>query len=97
MARFKLTPLARSDLQDIHDYIAADNPKVARQYLNILKQKCQQLAESPGPGLQREEYDDLYRFPVGNYLIFYRPTAEGIDVIRILHGARDIERIIPPN
>lgn len=97
MARFKLTPLAQSDLRDIRDYIAADNPKAATQYLNILKQKCQQLAECPGLGTQRQEYCGLHRFAVGNYLIFYQPTTEGIDVIRILHGARDIERIVPPN
>ena len=94
MARFKLTPLAQSDLRDIRAYIAADNPRMAAQYLNILKEKCQQLADAPGLGVKREEYCGLHKFPVGDYLIFYRPTAEGIDVIRVLHGARDIGRLI---
>ena len=43
MARFKLTPLARSDLQEIHDFIAADHPRTATHYLRILKEKCRQL------------------------------------------------------
>ena len=94
MARFKLTPLAQSDLRDIRAYIAADNPGMAAQYLNILKEKCQQLANASGLGVKREEYCGLHKFPVGDYLIFYRPTAEGIDVIRVLHGARDIGRLI---
>mgnify|MGYP003376663074 CR=1 FL=1 len=94
MARFKLTPLAQRDLQDIRNSIAADHPKAATQHLHILREKCQQLADSPGLGVKREDYCGLHRFPVGHYLIFYRPTVEGVDVIRILHGARDIERII---
>ena len=94
MARFKLTALARSDLREIRDFIAEDNPQAATRYMRILKEKCQRLADTPGLGVQREEYCGLHRFPVGDYLIFYRPTAEGIEVIRILHGARDIQRIL---
>ena len=33
---------------------------------------------------------ELRSFPVDNYIIFYRPISEGIQVIRVLHGARDI-------
>jgi toxin ParE1/3/4 len=36
----------------------------------------------------------LRSFPVGNYVIFYREVSEGIEIIRVLHGARDIEGII---
>jgi toxin ParE1/3/4 len=28
-----------------------------------------------------------------NHLVFYRPTEQGIDVVRVLHGARDIEAL----
>ena len=94
MACFKLTPLARNDLQDIRSYIAADNPAAATKHLQILKEKCQQLADSPGLGVKHENYCGLQKFPVGRYLIFYRPTVAGIEVIRILHSARDIERIL---
>jgi len=91
MGRLKFTPLARSDLRDIRDYIAQDNPEAAVRYIHILKQKCELLAENPGMGTKREEYLGLYKFPVGNYLIFYRPRDIGIEVIRILHGARDVD------
>jgi toxin ParE1/3/4 len=36
---------------------------------------------------------NLRSFPVGSYVIFYRPIEEGIEVIRVLHSARDIEDI----
>jgi toxin ParE1/3/4 len=45
------------------------------------------------PGCGREEPKlgaDLRSFPVGSYLIFYRPAANGIALVRVLHGARDI-------
>jgi toxin ParE1/3/4 len=45
------------------------------------------------PGCGREEPKfarDLRSFPVGNYLIFYRPIQNGIALVRVLHGARDI-------
>ncbi len=35
----------------------------------------------------------LRSFPVGNYLIFYCPVNKGIEVIRVLHGARDIQNL----
>jgi len=36
---------------------------------------------------------ELRGFPVGNYLVFYRPASDGIEIIRVLHGARDIPEL----
>jgi toxin ParE1/3/4 len=45
-------------------------------------------------GKQRSELAPLLRsFPVKNYLIFYRPIDEGIEIVRILHGSQDIETL----
>ncbi|NOT11979.1 MAG: type II toxin-antitoxin system RelE/ParE family toxin [Methylococcaceae bacterium] len=94
MATARFTPLARSDLKEIRDFIARDKSRVASQYMTMLKQKCELLANSPGIGIQRDEYCKLYKFPVDSYLIFYRTSQTGIDIIRVLHGSRDIESII---
>ena len=32
----------------------------------------------------------VHSFPVARYVVFYRPAADGIEVVRVLHGARDI-------
>lgn len=61
----------------------------------------ERLAAMPGMG-GRYESDNLELagvrvFPVSrirNYLIFYRPTPQGIEVLRVLHGARDIDRVL---
>jgi toxin ParE1/3/4 len=51
------------------------------------------LSEFPGLGRPRDELaESLRSFPVGNYVIFYLPLGDGINVIRVLHGARDIRR-----
>ncbi len=66
----------------------------ADRVLNNIDQKCQALAESPGIGRRREELaPDLRSLPVGNHVIFYRVRDDGIEVIRVLHGARDIDAI----
>ena len=50
------------------------------------------IADSPMIGRTREELaPGLRSFPVGNHVIFYRSVKNGIEVIRVLHGARDIE------
>jgi toxin ParE1/3/4 len=53
------------------------------------------LAEFPGLGRQRDELGPAVRsFPVGNCIIFYLPLADGVEVIRVLHGARDIRKFM---
>ena len=93
MASAKFTALALQDLKEIRDFIAKDKSGIASQYMTMLKQKCELLASSSGLGVQRDEYCKLYKFPVDSYLIFYRPSQTGIDVIRILHGNRDIDSV----
>ena len=94
MGRAFFTSLARSDLKEIRDFIAQDKPKTASRYMAVLKQKCDLLANFPELGVYREEYCGLYKFSVDEYLIFYKPSKAGINVIRILHGKRDIELIL---
>jgi toxin ParE1/3/4 len=49
------------------------------------------LAETPFAGRERSELrEGLRSFPVGNYLIFYVPTPDGVEVVRVMHGRQDI-------
>jgi toxin ParE1/3/4 len=87
-------PLAELDLWEIWDYIADDSLDRADGFLDRIEEKLRSLARSPGIGRRREELlPGLQSFPVGNYVVFYRAIEDGIDVIRILHGSRDIEEI----
>ena len=87
-------PLAELDLLDIWDYIADDSFERADEFLDRIESKLQALARTPGMGKRREELlPGLQSFPVGNYVVFYRASEDGIDVIRVLRGSRDIEEI----
>lgn len=87
-------PRAELDLLDIWDYIADDSFDQADEFLDRIEGKLQNLARNPGLGRRREELlPGLQSFPIGNYVVFYRGIADGIDVIRVLHGSRDIEEI----
>ena len=56
----------------------------------MVEERCDTLAENPSMGRSRPEYGRGIRsFPIGNYVVFYRPTEEGVDVVRVVHGARD--------
>ena len=76
---------------DIWAYIAADSPDNADTFLDVIDKKIVLLAATHRMGRERREIGKSIRsFPVGNYVIFYRPIKDGIEIVRVLHGARDI-------
>ncbi len=94
MATILVTPLAQEDLGDIWDYVAESGIERADKLLDLIYEKCQRLAEYPEMGRVRHELlIDLRSFTVGNYVIFYQPIDGGIEVLRVLYGARDIHRV----
>ena len=94
MARVTFSPTAAADVTDIAAHIAADNAKAAAALVTRFKKLAVGLARAPGIGRGRPELrPDLRSHTVGRYVIFYRPIRGGIEVVRVLHGMRDIERI----
>jgi len=82
---------ARHDMDEIWAYITEDNVVAADGLIDEFYQTTRTLADNPRLGRSREELSgDLRSLPVGNYVIFYRPHADGVIVIRVLHGARDL-------
>lgn len=95
MARLTITAHARADLQEIHSHIAKDNPEAARRFVERLRTKARRLAETPGMGRSRREdlRPDLFSFPVGHYILFYREQPGGIVLVRVIHGSRDLSAL----
>ena len=90
--RFSLE--ARQDLQGIHDYIAADDPRAALQLIERIEQSCQLLAENPLMGEGCDFLAECLRMTaVGNYIVFHRPDDDGAKIVRVIHGARDWRRL----
>jgi toxin ParE1/3/4 len=85
------TPRAKLDLLDIWLYIAEHNAPAADRLLEKMDEKCNMLAKWPEMGERREDLAPGLRFfSVGRYVILYRPIDEGIQLVRVLSGARDI-------
>lgn len=95
MAELYYRPQARLDLKQVYRHIAEANATAASVLVRLIDTKARLIAQSPHIGQGVPELAvSLRRFPVGDYLIFYEATASGIEVVRILHGARDIETIL---
>jgi toxin ParE1/3/4 len=91
MSHYRVSEAAKTDLQEIWLFIAQDHPNAANRFIRVLISRFPKLASLPHMGRQREELSPRLRsFPVGRYVIFYRPIEDGIEVVRILHGARDL-------
>ena len=88
-------PRAKTDLVEIWDYIADDSEARADAFIETIDQKFHALARRPNMGRLRDELaEGLRSFPVGRYVIFYRPIPEGVEIVRVLHGARDLDSIL---
>ena len=87
-------PLAEADLDDIWWYIAQDNSDAADQFLDKIEERLHTLAQFPNMGIIRDELmSSLRSLPIGNYVIFYLPLDDGIEVVRVLSGMREIDSL----
>lgn len=94
--RFIVSPEAIDDLEEIWLHIAEDNFEAANQVEEKLRAAIRMLADRPRAGHKRPDLTDQpVRFwPVYSYLIVYDPEKRPIEIVRVLHGARDIREIL---
>lgn len=91
MPRFTRTRQAEEDLIDIWTFIAEDDPAAADRLLDRIDEVCGLLAENPQMGPARPDLRPELRYMiVARYLILYRVVAERVEIVRVVHGARDL-------
>jgi toxin ParE1/3/4 len=89
------TPASQHDYAEIWAYIAEHNIVAADKLLRKLDETVLFLSQFPRAGPARPELRPGVRsFPVGQYVIFYRPVTDGIELLRVLHGKRNLRRIL---
>ena len=100
VGKFVLAPAIEGVLWDIWSFIARDNPDAATRVIEATGETFKALAATPSLGVARKYRNprlrDVRFFPVSGfetYLIFYRPISDGIEVLHLYHGARDLERL----
>ncbi len=93
---YVLTPSAERDLRAIWFYIAADNINAADKLMDRVEQAFETLSQLPGTGHYRTDLSDRrHRFhSIDSYMIVYRWETKPLQIIRVLHAARDIQSLL---
>jgi toxin ParE1/3/4 len=98
-----IRPRADTDIEELADYIAGDSPRAALRFYEATRATFHFLASMPEIGeacLFREPaHANLRMWPVKGfkkYIIFYRPVSDGVEIVRVIHAARDFEAIFGP-
>lgn len=89
--RVRLARSAKTDLSAIADWIGQDNPRRAATFLRELYERCMSLAERPNrfPVVRHVEGEPVRKVSHRGYLIFYAVLDDHVEIIHIVHGARD--------
>ena len=94
MPTLTLTNRAQDDLIAIWVYVARDNPAAADRLLDALDERMGALATHPLLGPARPDIaPDLRYLVADNYLILYRLLGDEVEVVRVLHGARNLSAL----
>jgi toxin ParE1/3/4 len=92
---YRLSPQAELELEAVGDHIAEDSPANAQRFIERLTGKFVMLGRNPNIGRARPELrPDLRSFPYGAYLILYRAVADGVEIVRVVHAARNLDDLI---
>jgi toxin ParE1/3/4 len=95
MANVHYSPPAAMDLCDNAEYIARDKPDAAYRWVEAIEETCERLALNPEMGERRyiRNLGHCRSFTCGKYVIFFRGVADGVEIIRIVRGDRDVEKL----
>jgi len=94
VAQFVIAPEAIRDLDEISDYFVIHNVDVGEKLFEQFEKKCRYLVQFPNIGRSyRAIRSYLRELPLDGYIIFYRVSGDGIEILRIVKGNRDLESL----
>lgn len=92
--RIVRSPAAENDLIDIWSGIATDSPFAADRILDAIAARILQLASFPESFPQRPDIGaEVRALTIGNYLVLYRLAEHRVEIVRVVHGARDVSAL----
>lgn len=96
MASLIFSIKAGADLEDIADYIGADNKVAADKVVSDIEILCRLIASMPKMGRLRPDIalGDIRSFTYEKYIILYRASSNFVEIVRIAHGARDLPALL---
>jgi plasmid stabilization system protein ParE len=96
--RLRLSPYVPGDLEEIADYIAQASPRQAVRLLRELHAQMKKIAKQPSLYRLRPELGKDARLAVlGQYIILFRVRSNAVRIERVVHGSRDLLRILEDN
>ena len=97
MAEAIISPEALQDMGDIRSYIAMDNPEAADRVVQAFEASAALLSTQPELGPYKPRLRGLRLWVVTEfptYLMFYRVREGQVEIVRVLHGSRDVKSIL---
>ena len=96
MSGYVVTPEANADLLRVWLYIARDSEDVADRVQAEFYDKFASLSEHPGQGHRRTDYmkADVLFFPIYSFMIAYRPGTDPLQILAVVHGAREVKKVL---
>ena len=89
-----ISPEASQDLDKIFDYFASNNVEAGERFVITFEKKCEKLLRFPNMGRSYQDIEHSLRgIPLDNYIILYRITDNGIEIVRVVSGYRNLEYI----
>ena len=97
MNRYIISPTASQDLDEIIDYLAARDIDAGERFITEFNKKCRNLVQFPNLGRSYTELAPSLRgLALDGYIIFYKPTDDGIEIVRVVSGYRDLPILFSP-
>jgi toxin ParE1/3/4 len=93
--RLQFTDPAENDLSEIGAFIAQDSPVNASRFIESLYERCVLLTQNPLSGRARNDIGvGLRSIIFGRYVILYHVLGDCLEIVRVIHGSRDIPRVL---
>lgn len=91
----RTSPEAERDMDEIAQRIANDSVDAALRWYDRLDDFFRRIAQAPGMGTKRDALNKgLRSVPLRQYLVFFRKTPSGVEIVRVIHGARKWQRLL---
>ncbi|MDJ1180220.1 type II toxin-antitoxin system RelE/ParE family toxin [Roseofilum sp. BLCC_M91] len=98
MNRYIIAPSASRDLNEIIDYFAQLNIEVGERFIAAFQKKCKNLMNFPQLGRSYGEIrEGLRGIPLNGYIILYQITDDTLEILRVVHGSRNLNPLFEPD
>ncbi|MFK0734268.1 MAG: type II toxin-antitoxin system RelE/ParE family toxin [Gloeotrichia echinulata GP01] len=98
MSNYIIAPSASRDLNEIADYFLTRNLEAGEKLFREFNKKCQNLANFPSMGRSYAHIKPSLRgLPLDGYVILYQVVDDGVEILRVVSGNRDLESLFENN